>query len=237
MPEPSESSEVGHILAEAAHGRFPPGDLGVEVLGPPAGGSDAVVAFSGHNLVAAAIHPDEVRAHLADDDPGGPMTPPFLTWLGSRLGSEPGSLDVVLAAFADPAADASPALVPRTDLDAHDRVRRARSYRSSVSVYSPPASDDLVIVGRGLAGRLEVSIEVDPARRGRGIGASLAARARGLATDGEPIFAQVAPGNVASLRAFLAAGYRPICSEVLFPRRRHSASPSPAEPASGGSSA
>ena len=28
--------------------------------------------------------------------------------------------------------------------------------------------------------------------------------------------AQVSPGNVASLRAFLAAGYRPIGSEVLF---------------------
>jgi GNAT superfamily N-acetyltransferase len=236
MPQLPDSSELRHVLVEAARGRFPPGDLGVEILGPPAGRSDAVVAFSGHNLVAAAVPPDDVRAHLAGDDPGGPMSPPFLTWLGSRLGTEPGSLDVVLAAFADPAAGASPTLVPRTDLDGHDRVRRARSYRSSVSVYSPPHADDLVIVGRGLAGRLEVSLEVDPARRGRGIGASLAARARSLATDGEPIFAQVAPGNVASLRAFLAAGYRPICSEVLFLRRGHSESRSPDEPASDGSS-
>jgi RimJ/RimL family protein N-acetyltransferase len=30
------------------------------------------------------------------------------------------------------------------------------------------------------------------------------------------VFAQVAPGNAASLRAFLAAGFRPIGSEVLF---------------------
>lgn len=205
----------------------------MEVIGPAAG-SDAVVAFSGHNLVAAAIQPDEVRAELADDDPGGPMSPSFLTWLGSRLGSEPGSLDVVLAAFADPAGADSSTLVRRTDLDAHGRVRRARSYRSSVSVYSPRDSDDVVIVGRGLAGRLEVSIEVDPTRRGRGIGEALAAGARSLAPDGEPIFAQVAPGNVASLRAFLAAGYRPICSEVLFLRRGQSASRPPAEPASDG---
>ena len=28
--------------------------------------------------------------------------------------------------------------------------------------------------------------------------------------------AQVAPANVASLRAFLAAGYRPVGAEVLF---------------------
>ena len=47
----------------------------------------------------------------------------------------------------------------------------------------------------------------------------LAAAARGLVPAGEHLFAQVAPGNVASLRAFLAAGYRPIGAEVLFLRR------------------
>lgn len=215
-PEPS-APELRRILLEAAHGRFPPGDLGVEILPPPPGRSDAVIAFSSHNVVAAAIDPGEVLAHLADGDPGGPMSAPFLTWLGTRLDSEPGSLDVVLAAFADGTPAAT--LMPRTDLDAHERVRRANAYRSDVAVHSPRGSDDLVIIGRGLARRLEVSIEVEPGRRGRGIGASLARAALGLATDREPIFAQVAPGNVASLRAFLAAGYRPICSEVLFLRR------------------
>jgi hypothetical protein len=46
---------------------------------------------------------------------------------------------------------------------------------------------------------------------------------RGLIADGlqaiEPdqwVFAQVAPGNAASLRAFLACGFRPIGSEVLI---------------------
>jgi len=37
-------------------------------------------------------------------------------------------------------------------------------------------------------------------------------------SSGEPLFAQVAPGNAASLRAFLAAGFVPIGAEVLFPR-------------------
>jgi hypothetical protein len=32
----------------------------------------------------------------------------------------------------------------------------------------------------------------------------------------EPLFAQVTPGNVASVRALLAAGYTPIASEVLL---------------------
>jgi hypothetical protein len=37
-----------------------------------------------------------------------------------------------------------------------------------------------------------------------------------LVPDGEPLWAQVATANTASLRAFLAAGYRPVAAEVLF---------------------
>ena len=33
---------------------------------------------------------------------------------------------------------------------------------------------------------------------------------------GVQLWAQVAPANTASLRAFLAAGYRPVGAEVLF---------------------
>jgi hypothetical protein len=33
---------------------------------------------------------------------------------------------------------------------------------------------------------------------------------------GEPLWAQVSPANVASLRMFLAGGYRPVAAEVLF---------------------
>ena len=35
----------------------------------------------------------------------------------------------------------------------------------------------------------------------------------------ETLFAQVSPGNTASVRAFLAAAYQPICSEVVFLKR------------------
>ena len=69
-----------------------------------------------------------------------------------------------------------------------------------------------------MAGRVEVSVEVEPEARARGLGRSLARAALALAPAGEPVFAQVSPGNAASLRAFLAAGYRPIGSEVLFLR-------------------
>lgn len=203
------------LLLDAAEGRFPPADLQVEVLGAPPGRSDAVVAFSGHNVVAAPIAPTEVLRQLPDGDPAAPMSAAFLGWLGSKLGTVPGVLDVVLVADR---VDAATALEPRDDAEGHGRVERALRYRSEVSVYSDASRDGVVILGRGLAGRLEVSIEVEPDRRGRGIGAALAREARSLVPVGEPLFAQVSPGNVASLRAFLAAGYRPVCSEVLFLR-------------------
>lgn len=71
-------------------------------------------------------------------------------------------------------------------------------------------------LGRGLAGRMEISLEVDPAHRGQGLGRRAIASASALAPPDEPLFAQVSPGNVASLRSFLAAGFRPIGAEVLF---------------------
>jgi GNAT superfamily N-acetyltransferase len=203
------------LLTDAAAGRFPAPDLGVEVLPSPAGRSDAVVAFSGHNVVAADVDPDEVRGRLPDRDPGGPMSPAFLVWLAAQTGATAGSLDVVLVADG---LGGAPELSPRDDADAHDRVTRAQRYRADVRVHADAERSGVVILGRGLAGRREVSIELDPERRGRGLGTDLARRARTLVPYGELLFAQVAPGNVASLRAFLRAGYRPICAEVLFLR-------------------
>jgi hypothetical protein len=75
----------------------------------------------------------------------------------------------------------------------------------------------LVLLGRGVAGRWEVSFEVDPVGRGHNRGADLARAALGLLPASTLIFAQVSPGNAASLRSVLRAGYRPIGAEVLLP--------------------
>ncbi len=96
----------------------------------------------------------------------------------------------------------------------HPRVARAERYRVDVRAYQVPGG--LLVLGRGLAGRWEVAVEVDPAYRGRGLGRRLAAAAPGLVPPGEPLWAQVAPANVASVRAFLAAGYRVVGAEVLL---------------------
>ena len=213
------SHRLGALLAAASGGRFPPPDLAVEVVPPPPGRSDAVVAFSAHSVVAAAIDRAEVLEHLDPDDPGAPVSAPFLAWLGERLVAVPGMLDLVVVADRLRASDA-PLELRQIDVreEVPGRVERARRCRDEVEVHSDPEGRGIVVLGRGLAGRREIAVEVEAAHRGRGLGAALARSGRALVDPDEPLFAQVTPGNVASVRAFLAAGYRPICSEVLFLR-------------------
>ena len=110
------------------------------------------------------------------------------------------------------------ALEARAGLASHRRVARANRYRRDLQVLGDRDGGGLLVLGRGLAGRWEVAFEVEPERRGRGLGRALARSARHLVPAGEPLFAQVSPGNVASVRALLAAGYAPVGSEVLFSR-------------------
>lgn len=219
-PKPAPEHRLVRLLREAARDRFPAADATLEILGRPPGPSDAVVAFSAHTVVAADVDPDALRGHLPDGDPGAPMSAPFLTWLGLQLATPPGSLDVVLVADGTGRPDPDHELkeVDEAGPAFDERIARARRYRSEIRVFADPGGRGVVIMGRGLAERREVSLEVAPRRRGRGVGTALARAALGLVPEGEPLFAQVAPGNVASLRAFLRAGYRPIGAEVLFLR-------------------
>jgi GNAT superfamily N-acetyltransferase len=209
------------LLEDAAAGRFPPADGTVDVLPAPPGRSDAVVAFTARHVVAAGIPSADVLAQLSPDDLGAPMAASFLTWLGARLRSEPGSLDLVLAAPGDPGADTE-MLVSLSDA-AHERVSRAERYREEIQTFTDPRGVSVVIFGRGLAHRREVSIELDEAARDRGFGRQLLRAARGLIPPDEFLFAQVAAGNAASLRSFAAAGFVPIGAEVLFLRAEEGA--------------
>ena len=208
---------LADLLAAAAAGTYPAPDGRVEVISSPPGLADAVVAFTAHTVVAADVDADAVAAQLPVESLSAPLQPRFLSWLAGQLSTDAGSLDVVLVAGRARAAGVE--LVELDEAD-HPRLRRAHRYRGDVRIYAPPSGGALVILGRGLARRYEVSIEVDRARRGEGLGRSLAQAARGLVPRGVPLFAQVAPGNAASLRAFLAAGYRPIGAEVLFLKRQ-----------------
>ena len=174
-----------------------------------------VIGFTAHHVIAAEIDESTIRQRLDPDDLSAPMSAGFLLFLAGWLGANPGTLDLV---FVAPPAEEQFELWRRDDLDEHPRVRRAGRYRPELAVYADREHgepDGVLIIGRGLAGRWEMAYEVAPRARGRGLGRALAASA-GRFVDGEPLFAQVAPGNTASVRACIAAGYRPIGAEVLF---------------------
>src|SRR4029453_4699267 len=133
----------------------------VEVWPGPEGPVDAVLAFTAHHVVAAGVDPDLVAAWLPEGDLGAPMSPGFLIWLGERLGSHPGSLDLVLAAPGLGGAP-PPDLPPGEDPAPPPPAAGAQRCRRALRVWTDPDGAGVLVLGRGLAGRREVSFEVDP---------------------------------------------------------------------------
>jgi hypothetical protein len=197
---------LGHILREAADGRFPPVDGEIEVVPPYRPGLEAVVAFTGHAVFVTSLDVEVVRG-FGPDGYGRAHDPEVMLALGGP-GASYGCLDGILVARGTGAG--GPPV--RTDADDHPRVKLARSLRDEVVVYG--SDTGLVTLGRGLGGLLELSIEVTEPRRGQGRGLIVAAL--GLVPAGEPVLACVAPGNAASLRAFLATGFTPIGSVQIY---------------------
>ncbi|MFJ2897314.1 hypothetical protein ACIO87_20815 [Streptomyces sp. NPDC087218] len=226
MPEPHPL--LAHFTA-ASEGRFPPCDGGVTVLPPLPGGLECSVAFTGHAVVATALPAAEVHAGRPDGF-GASLAPDFLR----RLAGPDGWIDTVDVTLAAHGTGGPPRLAERTEgTDTHPRVLRARELRDDVTVHGDERG--IVTLAEGLAGRRELSIELDaPHEAGRGRGRGLLTDALSLVPAGEPVFAAVAPGNARSLRAFLACGFIPIGSEALLRPRRHGTGggfgPAPAGP-------
>lgn len=200
---------LGAALLAAADGRFPMVDGVAELVPLDPAGACAVVCFTGHAFVLSD-RPAAELATFAPDGFGAALDPRLLVHLAGGTGAV-GSIDVVLVRRG---ADGGSALAERDDLEHHPRVRRSRHHRREVRVLGDQRG--LVTIGRGLVDRTEISVELTGA--GHGAGAGRALIADGLAEIGgdELVFAQVAPGNAASLRAFLACGFVPIASEVLI---------------------
>jgi hypothetical protein len=214
------------VLAAAAAGRFPTADGATELTAPDSAGTRAAVAFSGHAFVLADVDPVELSARLAAADGagggfGGVHHPTVLSLLADTGGPwRTGTLDVVLVRRGRDDCDDTVApvtLVRRDDLSAHPRVARALAHRRDVVVLADEVG--LVSFGRGLVDRWEVSVELfDAESAPPGAGRRLLAGAWNARPSDEPLWAQVAAGNARSLRAFLAAGFVPVASEVLLVR-------------------
>lgn len=298
---------LADILRAVEHGTFPAPDLGLTVVPAPSARESAVVAFTGHIVIAADVEPAWVAEHIPAGDLSAPLNPPFLTALEKRTGRQVNAIDALLLApslpcpvrpttrpgHAEPGTDTDRAepgtpgraatrtgqdrpeprtgpdrtgpgapphpgrsatrpapAVPRTGPDeaepctglgqvgpdagedaaellgaveglsevidqSHPRIQRALRYRDDVRAWVDQYGG-VVLTGRGLTGRLECAIEVSDNHRGQGHGRRLALAARALIPPGSQLWAQISPGNAASLRAFLAAGYQPIGSEALL---------------------
>jgi hypothetical protein len=204
------------LLDDAAAGRFPPADGLIEVVPSPGGRVDAIVGLTGHFMLAADIDPEEFAARVPSGDLSLPMSPAILSWLGRRLRSTPTTFDVLLYRVGDGAG--APAWMTEVDGHDHPRVERAARYRHGMRVFVADDDAAALVVGRGVCDRWDFGFEVMPGARGRGLGRKVARAAAGLVPAGEPLWAQVAPGNAASLRAVGAAGFVPVGAEVLFPR-------------------
>jgi hypothetical protein len=200
------------LLHAAARGAFPPEDGRTEVTRAVAGAPAAVLSFTAHHVVAAGVPADEVLARVDPGDLKGPLAPGVLAWLAERTGLVAGSLDVVLAWLPSPVEPV--VTVHEVSPGRHPRVERARRWRRDLRVFE--GDGGMVVIGRGFAGRLELSVEVAEPERDRGRARALVGAALAAASPDEPVFAQVAAANAASLRALQPAGFAAIGAEVLF---------------------
>ncbi|MEU8511767.1 GNAT family N-acetyltransferase [Kitasatospora sp. NPDC048722] len=206
---------LAEILVDAAGGVFPPPDGTVTVVPQPSEREAGVVSFSAHAVVFTDEDPAWVHETLAavpGDPLAAPLCPPFLTAFAARTGRVVNNIDLLTVATRLPGGPPLP-LAPVEDRE-HPRVVRALRYREDVRVFT--AEGGVLVLGCGVAGRWEAAVEVDPQARGRGLGRALATAARHLLPEGDVLWAQQAPGNATSVRAFQAAGYKPVGAESLL---------------------
>jgi hypothetical protein len=197
-------------LVAAADGQFPPIDGRVAVHSPEPDGLHVVHEFTGHAIVLTTHAAADLVARGADGF-GGVTQPDVIRWLAGPDGAV-GSHDVLLVARGS--TTSSMPLAKRSDLDDHPRVQRARHYRSDLGVFGDERG--LVTLGHGLVGRLEISVELTSVAHRGGAGRELIRAGLALVPEGDLVWAQIAPGNAASLRAFLACGFVPIGAETLI---------------------
>ncbi|WP_107081841.1 GNAT family N-acetyltransferase [Streptomyces sp. SBT349] len=210
------SGALARILDAAARDAFPSPDGSHTVVAQPGPRDAGVVAFTAHSVVFTDEDPDWVRAALRavpGDSLAAALSPAFLSALTARTGRHVNNIDMVTVAPPLP----GPPGLPLREIDpdpGNARVGRAVLFRDDVRVWATDGG--ILVIGRGVARRWEVALQVDDEARGRGLGRALARAARHLVPEHTPLWAQQAPGNARSVRAFQAAGFRPVGAEALL---------------------
>jgi hypothetical protein len=199
------------IYLRAARGEFPPAD-GQAIFMPSLQPEQAaVVSFTARAYIATSLSREDF-ADFELDGFGSAIRPRFLT----RLAGATGHIFMTDMALVGRGRGGG-SLPVRDDLEDHIRVRYARTIRTNVRVHGDERG--FITLADGLAGRPEMSIEINPGTENLGAGRALIGEALKLTPMGEPLFAAVSPGNARSARAFLAMGFVPIGSEVIIDHR------------------
>lgn len=216
---------LAELLGAAEQGRFPVADGGWHRVPQWQAGLGAVVAFTGHAVLALDDPKgkdlgDQQLETLGFNGLGGACDPRVMVRLAGPEGWI-SCLDQLFVARGRGPFPVGADLVRRSDLEDHPRVVYAAQHRSGVEVFGrpDPLSRTVVTLGSGVAGLPELGWELDPQERGRGAGAALVTDALGLIPAGELVVCAAAPGNAASVRAILRAGLRPVGSVQLFEPR------------------
>jgi len=214
-----ELARSGHPLAAlitaAADRRFPVADGGWRRVPPWRPELEAVVSFTGHAVMVLGDDMPEGRLDASTIDGfGGAHDPRVIT----ALAGPDAWIDSLDALLVRRGAGGTPRLVPRPDLAHHPRAQFAARIRDDIGIFGYPEGrrSALAVIGRGVAGLPEISFEIETDRRGGGT--ALVQDALGLVPSEQLVVAAVAPGNAASLRALLTAGFVPVGSMQLFRR-------------------
>ena len=168
MTDEATTHPVAALLVVAWRGPRPPVDGSWSRVQPWHAGVHGVVAVTGRALVSA---PDDLTdaelEALGVDGWGHAHDPRVMT----RIAGAHGWVDVLDAVLlAEGTGEREPGVVPRPDLAEHPRVRHAQPIRGDVEVVGFPGDDlSVLTIGSGLGGLSEMSLQVAPALRGRGL--------------------------------------------------------------------
>ncbi|MFE7120446.1 GNAT family N-acetyltransferase [Streptomyces sp. NPDC057654] len=209
------TTPLASLLTDLAKGVFPPCDGRVDVVPQPSRRDAGVLSLTGYTMVFTDAEAGWVRGRLPPGDLSAPLNPPFLSALCARTDRVVDNIDLLTVAHPLPGPPPLP-LTPTRDRT-HPRIVRALRHRDDVRAWTHPGGT--LLIGRGVAGRWEMAVEVAPRSQRAGLGRLLATAARHLVPPGEPLWAQIAPGNAASVRTLLAAGFTPVGAEALLVAR------------------
>lgn len=208
---------IGRLLLQCADGRFPAVDGRWHRVQPWRDDVEAAVAFTGHAVFAVRGDVDDATLErLGADGFGGAHHPRLV----AELAGPDGWIDSIDAVLLGRGTGQPSPLVERPDLVGSARVLHAYGVRDVQQVlgYPDPTDCSVVILSRGLGGLPELSFELDPRFRGGGRALGLVDDALALVPRDEVVVTAVAPGNAASLRTVLAAGFVPVGSVQLWRR-------------------